>query len=178
MPRRRYEVDESMWLVKVGRSRAKTLTRWGVVFLRLGVGAKKKAAGEGHKFILVLQWGRMPKPWELSFVAKMRSAEALGLSFPEILRTDLPSVIGEGPSEVLLRWIGSEGRSQPKRFVKAVADNFGSSGRPIITGLERVLDPERLLDSHKTMESEFQGLIDAIREADEAKLRMEPPQPN
>jgi hypothetical protein len=171
-PKRRYEVDESMWLVKFGRSEAKVFVRWGMKFVRLAVRAKARAAEGGHELILVLQWGRMPKDWELSFVAKMKSTQARGISFPEILRTDLPSIIGEGPSEVLLRWIGKEGRSQPKRFVKAVSDNFGSSGKPIITGLERVLDPEKFVDSHKSIEDEFQGLIAAIREADEAKLKL------
>jgi hypothetical protein len=176
--RRRYEVDESMWLVKFGRSKGKVFVKWGIATVRLGNSAKKKATEGGHKFVLVLQWGRMPKEWELSFVSKMKSAEARGISFHEVLRTDLPSVIGEGPSDVLLRWIGKEGRNQPKRFVKAVVDTFGPSGQRIITSLESLLDPEKFVDAHKSIEDDLQSLIEAIRVADEAKLEPASLEPN
>jgi hypothetical protein len=66
-------------------------------------------------------------------------------------------------------WVGRKARSQPKRFVKAVADTFGPSGKPIIVGLENVLDPERMLEAHRKPEEPFQSVIDAIRQADAAK---------
>jgi hypothetical protein len=121
------------------------------------------------KTILFLQWGRMPKPWEVSFVKKMRSAESQGIPFPEVLQTNLPLVLGEVPSDVLLRWVGRKARSQPKRFAKVISKMFGPSSRRIITGLEERLDPQSMLEVHEEPEEPFQALIDSIERADAAR---------
>ena len=60
--------------------------------------ARVVLAREGRKPILYFQWHRMPKDWELSFVAKMKSAESRGIPFTEVLQTDLPLVLGQVPS--------------------------------------------------------------------------------
>jgi hypothetical protein len=111
----------------------------------------------------------MPKEWELSFVSKTKSLESMGIPFPEVLRTYLPSVLGEVPSDVLVRWVGRKARSQPKRFVKVVDKMFGPSGKRIITGLEGRLDPEKMLEVEKDPNEPFQSLIEAIQQADAGK---------
>jgi hypothetical protein len=147
-PRRKYQVDESMWLVKFGRPKVEMLMR------------------QGQKVVLFVQWRRMPKSWELSFVTKMKIIEAEGITFREVLKTHLPTLFGEAPTEVLLRWIGKRARTQPKRFVKTVADMFGNSAKAIITGLESLADPDEMLEAHKPEEPPFQSLIEAIQQAD------------
>jgi len=186
-PRRKYEVNESMRLVQFGRAHFSLLLREGKMLLvqarsspktlvprlaRLGTyghSARSFIARGARKPILFVQWGRMPKDWELSFVDSMKSMDAQGIPFTEVLRTDLPSVIGEAPAGVLIRWVGRRGRSQPKRFVKAVDKMFGKSGKRIIVGLENQLDPKKMLDARKEPEEPFQSVIDAIREADAVK---------
>jgi hypothetical protein len=120
----------------------------------------------GRRVVLFVQWGRMPKEWEVSFVKKMKSMEAQGIRFPEVLRLYLPSIMGEAPSEVLLRWVGRQTRVQPKRFAKAVRKMFGKSSKSIITGLERLADPEKILADRKPVEAPYQSLVDAIKAAD------------
>jgi hypothetical protein len=175
-PRRKYEVDESKWLVRFGRPKVEFMLRLArksmPIALSTADSIQRTVVGGGHKMVLFFQWRRMPKEWELSFVTKMKSMESRGISFPEILRTDLPSVLGEVPSDVLLRWVGRKARSQPKRFVKAVADTFGPSGKPIIIGLENALDPERMLQTRREPEEQFQSLIDAIQKADAEKASL------
>ena len=182
VPRRKYEVDESMALVKFGRAQLAVLEKLGLELMsyerseRSALAIKSKEfrqstrsafAYQVRKPILFFQWGRVPKDWELSFVDNMKTMESQGIPFAEVLSTDLPLVIGEAPSEVLMRWVGKGGRSQPKRFVKAVNEMFGKSGKRIIIGLENQLDPEKMLDARKEPEEPFQAVIDAIREADE-----------
>jgi len=186
-PRRKYEVNESMRLVQFGRAHFDLLLRKGKMLLdlarstpdtlvprlvRLGTyshSTRLFISREARELILFVQWGRMPHDWELSFVDSMKSMEAQGIPFAEVLRTELPSVIGDAPAGVLIRWIGRRGRSQPKRFVKAVDKMFGKSGKRIIVGLENQLDPKKMLDARKEPEEPFQSVIDAIREADAAK---------
>jgi len=181
---RKYEVDETNWLVKVGRSRlpvylkigrtALTYCQSAGVALALQVrklGSLRHTVGPalvrlGRKPVLLLQWGRIPNEWELSFVASMKSAEAKGVSFTEVLQTDLPLVLGEVPSDVLMRWVGKRARSQPKRFVKSINEMFGRSGKKIIIGLQDVLDPEKMIVDQTPREEKFQSLIDAIQQAD------------
>ena len=110
----------------------------------------------------------MPKSWELSFVTSMKSAQSKGIPFTEVLQTELPGVLGKDPSDVLLRWVGRKGRSQPKKFVKTINKMFGKSGRRIIVGLEESLDPEKMLRVEAPTEEKFQSLIDAIEKADAA----------
>jgi len=122
----------------------------------------------GRKSVLFFQWHRIPKDWELSFVAKMKSAESKGIPFTEVLQTDLPLVLGQVPSDVLLRWVGKRARSQPKRFVNTINEMFGKSGKKIIVGLQDALNPDKMLEVHEPPEEKFQSLIDAIEKADAA----------
>jgi len=183
-PRRKYQVNESMRLVQFGRPKVEMLIRLGrkslpvlqstekellIQIRKLGPvahSAKAALARESRKPILYLQWHRMPKDWELSFVAKMKSAEARGIPFTEVLQTDLPLILGQVPSDVLLRWVGKGARSQPKRFVNTINEMFGKSGRKIIVGLQDVLDPDKMLEVQEPTEEKFQSLIDAIQQAD------------
>lgn len=158
-----------MWLVKFGRPKAATIRRWGRRLAPLGRSVQRVLVREGRKTVLFIQWGRVPKEWELSFVAKMKSMESMGIPFPEILHTYLPSVLGEVPSDVLVRWVGRKARSQPKRFVKVVGRMFGPSGKRIIRGLEDCLDPEKMLEVEKDPDEPFQALIEAIQRADAGK---------
>jgi len=181
VPRRRYEFDEDLWIVKFGRPKVAPLLRVGrragIVALQGGEqglslaarGGKAFAvssAAQGRKMILVVQWRRMPKDWELSFVDKMKSMEAMGIQFPDVLRAYLPTVLGEAPSEVMLNWVGRQTRAQPKRFVNAARKMFGKSSKSIITGLERTANPEAMLEARKPVEAPYQSLVDAIRIAD------------
>jgi len=169
-----------MPLVKMGR--AKLLPTWRAARKVLGsvggeimVVGRRVLVGANHQFgnvALFVQWRRMPKSWELSFVSQMKSAEAQGIPFAEVLRTSLPKVMGDAPSEVLHRWVGEKARSQPKRFAKTVAKMFGPSGKRIITGLEEIFNPQDLLQDRKEPEEPFQALIDVIERADE---RLNPP---
>ena len=99
----------------------------------------------------------------------MKSAESQGILFPEILQTNLPSVLGDAPSEVLLRWVGKKARSQPKQFVKVVAKMCGPSGKRIVTGLEARFSPQDMLEVREEPEAPFQALIDTIERAEVAK---------
>ena len=123
-------------------------------------------AAPGRKVVLFVQWRRMPKEWEVSFVKKMKWMEAQGIRFPDVLKLYLPSIIGEAPSEVLLRWVGRQTRVQPKRFVNAVREMFGKSSKSIITGLERLSDPEKILADRVPVDPPYQSLVDAIKAAD------------
>ena len=185
-PRRKYEVDESMRLVQFGRPKVEILIRLGRKSLRVlqstenefliqtrkmdrvAHSARLVLAREGQKPILYLQWHRMPKDWELSFVAKMKIAEGRGIPFTEVLQTNLPLVLGQVPSDVLLRWVGKRARSQPKRFANVINEMFGKSGKKIIVGIQDVLDPEKMLEVEERPEEKFQSLIDAIQQADAA----------
>ena len=185
-PRRKYQVNESMWLVRFGRPKVEILVRIGkksipvlrltekelqILIRRLGPvahSARITLAREGRKPILFVQWHRIPKDWELSFVVKMKSAESKGVPFTEVLQTDLPMILGQVPSDVLLRWVGKRARSQPKRFVNTINEMFGKSGRKIIVGLQDALNPDKMLEVHEPPEEKFQSLIDAIEKADAA----------
>ena len=166
-----------MRLVKFGRSKllpaARSAQRMLSPVVRelivLGHGTWAAMGRQLPKIFLLFQWGRIPRPWELSFVAKMKEAESQGIPFPEVLQTNLPKLLGEGPSEVLLRWVGKKARNQPKRFAKVVAKMFGPSGRRIITGLEERFSPQDMLQTHEEPEEPFQALIDAIERSDAAK---------
>ncbi len=115
-----------------------------------------------RKMILIIQWRRMPKNWELSFVNRMKDLEARGVPFHEFLRDNLPFLFGEAPSEIFRAWIGKKSRIYPDQFARTVAKMFGSSAKSIITGLEELADPDRLTEIHKTEEPPYQSLIEAI----------------
>ena len=166
-----------MELVRFGRSKIlpplrpvfRILTPVAEGLIAIGRGAWAVTSHQLPKVILLFQWGRLPKSWELSFVAKMKEAETQGIPFPEVLQTNLPMLLGEAPSEVLLRWVGKKARSQPKHFAKVVAKMFGPSGRRIITGLENKFSPADMLQTHEEPEEPFQALFDAIERSDAAK---------
>jgi hypothetical protein len=166
-PKRRYTVDESMGLVKFGRSQGRKLMPF---MLRLGT--QSRAAGKwlgskGQRSILVLQWGGFPQQWELSFVSKMKSLEGQGARLPEVLMSNLPQVIGEAPSEILLRQIGRKARSQPKAFAKTINHMFGNSGKKIIVGLNSV-DLDAWLEARNRVEEPpWKSAVEAIQQADE-----------
>jgi len=177
VPRRKYEVNESMLLVKIGRSRLLPRLRPAQKVLMV-VGKDAAILGHHvwvamnhlfHNVILFFQWRRMPKAWELSFVSKMKSAESQGIPFPQVLQTNLPLVLGDVPSEVLMRWVGKKARSQPKHFAKVVAKMFGPSGKRIITGLQEKFSPEDMLGVQEEPEAPFQALIDSIEKAESAR---------
>ena len=185
-PRRKYQVNESMWLVQFGRPKVEMLIRLGrrsvpllrsterevlIQIRRMGPvahSARVALAREGRKPILYLQWHRMPRDWELSFVAMMKWAESRGIPFTEVLQTNLPLVLGQVPSDVLLRWVGRRARSQPKRFVNTINEMFGKSGKKVIVGLQNALDPDKMLEAAEPPAENFQSLIDAIQQADAA----------
>lgn len=200
--KRRYEVDESSWLVQHGRPMLKVIMREGlpiVKILILGgvlvlrfefskikpvfsqgpkvVGAFRAAgrsfAHQGQMIVWFFQWRRMPKSWEISFVAKMKSMEARGIKFQDVLKRNLPVLFGDAPSEVLLRWMGRSNRTQPKRFAKAASKMFGKSAKSIITGLENLADPIKMLEVHQEAEPPFQSLIEAIQRADNMQAEAE-----
>jgi len=149
-------------LPTLGASRQK-----GAIHLTNGGGRVLSGlAVPGRRLVLFVQWGRMPKEWEVSFVKKMKSMEAQGIRFPEVLKLYLPSIIGEAPSEVLLRWVGRHTRVHPKRFANAVRKMFGKSSKSIIAGLERLADPEKMLADRMPVEAPYQSLVDAIKAAD------------
>jgi hypothetical protein len=192
-PRRKYQVDESYWLVKVGKPKVQAFFRVAmpkfqafmsvatpagielvlegrkglIVLLRGGGRGISGFSGGGRKVVVFFQWGRMPASWELSFVGKMKSMEAQGIQFPLVLKTYLSSVMGDAPSETLLHWVGRKNRNQPKQFTNAVRKMFGKSAKPIITGLEKLANPEEILRSQIPEEAPYQSLVDAIKAADE-----------
>ena len=176
-PRRRYEVDEQMLIVKIGRSKLvpvlvparRTLAPLGRELVVLGRKTAVLLNRQLRMTVLFFQWRRIPKAWELSFVSKMKSAEAQGIPFPEVLQTNLPLVLGDVPAEVLLRWVGRKARSQPKQFAKVVAKMFGPSGRRIISGLEDRFSPQDMLAVTEEPEAPFQALIDSLERADTAR---------
>ena len=178
IPRRKYEVDDSMQLVKFGRARVLPYVNWTrrrlapaeKVLIIHGRHALVETGVQLRKAILLFQWGRIPKPWELSFVSKMKEAESQGIPFPEVLQTNLPLILGEAPSEVLLRWVGRKARSQPKHFAKVIAKMFGPSGKRVIMGLEDRFNPNEMLRDPEEPEAPFQALIDSIESADAARL--------
>src|SRR5712692_310570 len=199
--KRKYEVDESSWLVQHGLPVLKLIFRESLPILKmlilggiimLGFGFSKvkpvvhqgpKVTGafrsvgrafahEGRMIAWFSEWRRMPKAWEISFVYKMKSMEARGISFQDVLKSNLPMLFGDAPSEVLLRWMGRKNRTQPKRFAKAAAKMFGKSAKSIITGLENLADPDKMLEVHEEVEPPFQSLIEAIQNADRAKTEI------
>jgi hypothetical protein len=165
-PKRRYAVDESNGLVKFGRSHGAKLMPYGRKIGTYGRAAGRWLGSQGHKSVLVLQWGRFPQEWELTFVSKMKSLEGQGVKLQEVLKSNLPLVIGESPSDVLLRQIGRKARSQPKAFAKTVSHMFGNSGRKIIVGLNSV-DLDTWLEARNKVEDfPWKSAVDAIHEAD------------
>ena len=214
LPKRRYELNEDMWIVKFAKPKIELAVEiewlalsvmWHLAFaftsffftevrssgpiwrtagsaVAHGIGggfrnvgavwrsAVRGVARQGSNIVLFFQWGRVPKDWERMFVSKIRESESLGVSFHEIVKTTLPSIIGEAPAFVLLRWVGEKGAKGPRQFVKAVEKTFGKSAKSIIIGLNSSLDPVAMLDVPEQPEEKFRAVIEAIQRADDDKL--------
>ena len=150
--RRKYEVDESYWLVKRGRKFFHiahfTLRRTGLTF----------------------KWGRIPKVWEMSFIDRMREIERAGVSLDEVLRATLPQLFGDDTSEVLRSWIGKRARENPERFARSISKMFGASARNVLGSVDSLTDEVSLLSKKVPTVPPYQSLIDAIRRSDERIL--------
>ena len=146
--RRKYEIDESQWIVRY----------WRPKLTRVGHGM--------WSIVLFVQWGRLPKSWEISFIAKMRGIEERGLTFDEVLRATLPSLVGEAPTEILRAWIGRKAWRKPDQFAKTMAKMFGTSSKSILTGVSELVDPDGMLEMKRPREPPYQSLIEAIQRSD------------
>jgi hypothetical protein len=154
--KRKYEVDESYWLVRESRS----TSRRALLTLR-------RAA-------LSFRWGRVPRIWELSFVDNMRKIQRVGLTFDEVLRSTLPQIFGEDNSEVLRIWIGKKARRDPERFARNISKMFGASARNVLGSVDNLVDVESLFAKRVPREPPIQCLLDAIRRADAAMMAAQP----
>ena len=189
LPRRRYEVNEEMWVVKFAGPKIKTIKEfewvaltvvwhvagaWGQLFsseLRhlgpAGQSMGRAISRGGSNVVLFFQWRRVPKDWELSFVFKIRESESKGVPFQQIVMATLPGVMGETPSFVLLRWVGKNGAKGPRQFVKTVEKMFGKSAKSIIIGLNGSMDPNAMLQVPEEPEEKFRAVIDEIHRVDD-----------
>jgi hypothetical protein len=150
--RRKYEVDESYWLVRRARS-----------FARRALFTLRRAA-------LTLKWGRIPKTWELSFVDRMRELERDGLTFNEVLSSTLPKLMGEDTSYVLRKWVGRRARCNPEGFARNIFEMFGASSRNVLTSLDKLVDKRSLLEAKAPKEPPIQSLLEAIQRTDAAMM--------
>jgi hypothetical protein len=188
LPRRRYEINEQMWVVKFAGPKIKTLKEFEWVALTVvwhvagawaqlfsselrqlepaGQSMGRAISRGGSNVVLFLQWRRIPKDWELSFVFKIRESESKGVPFQQIVMATLPGVMGETPSFVLLRWVGKNGAKGPRQFVKTVEKMFGKSAKSIIIGLNGSMDPNTMLQVPEEPEEKFRAVIDEIHRVD------------
>jgi hypothetical protein len=143
--RRKYEVDESHWLVR----RARSFPRRALFTLR--------------RTALTFKWGRVPKIWELSFVDRMRYLEKKGLTFDEVLRSTLPQLFGADTSHVLRTWIGEEARCDPERFARSISKMFGASARNVLGSIDMLVDEASLLKKKAPREPPVQSLLEAMQ---------------
>ncbi|MDA4123911.1 MAG: hypothetical protein OK438_00480 [Thaumarchaeota archaeon] len=147
--RRKYEVDESYWLVLRWRSFSRqvppTLRRMAYTF----------------------KWRRIPKVWELSFIDTMRDLQNAGLTFDEILLATLPHLFGEDPAHVLRTWVGRRARDNPERFARTISKMFGASAKGVLGGIDGLTDKESLLSEKVPQEPPYKSLVEAIQKADE-----------
>lgn len=144
---RKYEVDESYWLVRHSRS-----------FSRHALFTLRRAA-------LTFKWGRVPKTWELSFIDMMRELEKTGLTFDEILQSTLPQFLGEDPSQVLRSWVGRKARCNSEWFARSVSEMFGASARSVLASIEMLVDEKSLLEAKVPKEPPIQSLLVAMTRA-------------
>lgn len=146
--RRKYEVDESYWLVRFARS-----------FLCRALFTLRRAA-------LTLKWGRVPETWELLFIDRMGELEKVGLTFDEILQSTLPQFLGEDTSDVLSSWIGAKARCSPERFARSISEMFGASARNVLGNIDILIDEVSLLEKKAPEEPPYQSLLEAIQRID------------
>jgi hypothetical protein len=157
--RRRYEVDESYWLVRRSRS-----------FPRRALFTLRRAA-------LTLKWGRIPNTWELSFIDRMKELENVGLTFDEVLRSTLPQLFGDDPSHVLRFCIGRKARCNAELFTRTISKMFGSSARSVLSSMEMLSDEVSLLEKNTPREPPYQSLLDAIERSEENMTVAQPGKP-
>ncbi|HZW85806.1 MAG TPA: hypothetical protein VFE91_07905, partial [Nitrososphaerales archaeon] len=119
-------------------------------------------------FPMAVRWRRWPQPWELSFVNKMDGLRDLGIAFPDVLKATLPGLIGEAPSDVLRGWVGRKAWNHPEYFARSMSDTFGRSSMMIVTGVDRLVDPEGMLAARIPEEPMYKSLVEAIQQADSA----------
>jgi len=157
--RRKYEIDESYWLVRRWRSFSRE------AFLSL------------RRTVLAFKWRRIPKVWELSFIDRMRGLEKDGLTFDEILRSALPQLFGEDTSLVLRSWIGRKARTNPERFARSISKMFGDSARSVVVSIDKLTDENSLLGKKAPQEPPYKSLLDAIHKSDEVMTVSQPEKP-
>jgi hypothetical protein len=157
--RRKYEVDESYWLVRRSRS-----------FPYRFLFALRRAA-------LILKWGRVPQTWELSFIDRMKELEGVGLTFDEVLRSTLPQLFGEDPSHVLRFCMGNKARCIPERFARTVSKMFGASARSVLSSIEMLSDEVNLLEKNTPPEPPYKSILEAIQKAEESITVVQPSKP-
>jgi hypothetical protein len=148
--KRKYEVDESYWLVK----------RWRSFWRRVPPFLRRMA--------LTFKWRRIPKTWELSFIDRMTELKKSGLTFDEVLRSALPQLFGDDGSHVLRTWVGKKGRSDPERFTRTASKMFGASAREVLGRIDSLTDVESLLKEKAPREPPYKSLLEAIQRTDKA----------
>jgi len=157
--RRKYVANVSYWLVKRFRS-----------FLRQVPPTLRIVA-------LTVKWGRIPNPWELSFIGRMRELEKKGLAFHEVLSSTLPQLFGEDTSEILSSWMGRKARCNPEQFTRTISKMFGASARSVIVSIDRFSDEVSLLEKNTPPEPPYRSILDAIRKAEEGMTVAQPSKP-
>jgi len=157
--KRKYEVDESYWLVR----RSHSFPRRAFFTLR--------------RTALTFKWGRIPRAWELSFIDRMREREKIGLTLDVILQSTLPQMFGEDTSEVLRTWVGRRARCNPERFTRSISKMFGASARSVLGSIDKLVDEARLLEAKAPREPPIQSLLDAIQRIDRGMTVAQPKQP-
>lgn len=167
--RRKYEVDENHRLVIWARPKYEKLRAWAALRyqkFRLAVMSGKlpslrfpslrfpsiifpSIGGWAHpkfeKLRMIARFRGFPKSYESSFVLKMDKFEREGIAFIEVLRDTTPKLFGEGPAEVLRRWIGSKARRNPVKFAKTMSKMFGASAKPVLDSLQALADDKAMI---------------------------------
>jgi hypothetical protein len=157
--KRKYEVDESYWLIRRSRS-----------FPRRFLFVLRRAT-------LTFRWGRVPKAWELSFIDRMREREKAGLTFNEVLRSTLPKLMGEDTSYVLRKWVGRRARCNPEGFARNIFEMFGASSRNVLISLDKLVDERSLLEAKAPKEPPIQSLLEAMQRAKAGMTAVQPDKP-
>jgi hypothetical protein len=109
-----------------------------------------------------IEWRGFPKDFELSFVTRMNELESEGFPFEVVIRSTAPKVLGEGPSQIFLRWVGKKARRKPRLFVKAFRKEFGKNSGEVLTKLETSVDVEGLRDRQKSYIPPNEYLVNAM----------------
>ena len=122
-----------------------------------------------RRFGLAFRWGRIPKPWEMAFIDRMRAAQNRGVPFQEVLRETLPRMMGVDGTRILGYWAGRRAMIDPETFVRETAKLFGKSSEQVVTQVFDGLDEGKILADSIPEEPKYQSLVDAISRADEQK---------